>query len=351
MMKNRVGVGDEVAGLDSASLANINTGVIAQAYDMARMRIELMARIFGEVGLKPLFQDIHRLLHKNQAKSVQWKMGGQWIDVDPAHWREDRDCKVNVGLGHNSREKKILATNDILMLQEKAATMGLYYSPPEDYKLIHNALSERIEAHGMDINKFFPAPERYQPKQQQPNPEIEFKKAELQLQAQKIQSDMQKSEMENQVKMMLAQSREREMAMKAEMENLKGFQQIQRMKIDEQNQVMRAMTDQSRAEFEKVIQTRQQQWKEYSEGIELELERQKNMTEKYKADLQSTTDLTEKTMETQQKQEADFMKHMREMMQMLQNAENDRMERQAKITDWIEQNGSDRIKSFAKSLH
>jgi transposase len=114
---------------------------------------------------------------------------------------------------------------------------------------------------------------------------------------------------------------------------------------------MRAMTDQSRAEFEKVIQTRQQQWKEYSEGIELELERQKNMTEKYKADLQSTTDLTEKTMETQQKQEADFMKHMREMMQMLQNAENDRMERQAKITDWIEQNGSDRIKSFAKSLH
>jgi hypothetical protein len=111
------------------------------------------------------------------------------------------------------------------------------------------------------------------------------------------------------------------------------------------------MTDQSRAEFEKIIQTRQQQWKEHSEGIELKLQQQANQIEEYKAQLQSTTDLTEKTMEVEQKTEAEIMKHMREMLQMFHNAENDRRARQEKITSYINENGSDKLKELASNLH
>ena len=351
MVKNRVGVGDEVAGLDAASLADINTGVITQAYDMARMRLELMARIFAEIGLKPLFQDIHRHLHKNQSKAVQWKIQNEWVDIDPTHWREGRTAKVRVGLGHNSQEKKVMATGDILSLQEKALSTGLYSMPVEEYKFVHNSISERVGALGMDVDKFFPNPQTYKPKQQPPNPEIEFRKAELQLEHQKIQNDAKKTEVESQVKMLLAQTREREMAVRTQMENMKGQFQLEKIRTDEQNQVLRAMTDKQRAEFETAIAVRQQEWKEASETVELKLKKQEQDMEMAKAELVAATTLEETIMQTEQKLQAESMKHVREMMQMLQNDRKDREDRQAKITDWIEKNGSDRVKSLAKTLH
>jgi len=348
MQKNRVGVGDEVAGLDAASLADINTGVITQAYDMARMRLELMARIFAEIGLKPLFQDIHRHLHKNQSKAVQWKIKGQWIDIDPSHWKEGRTAKVRVGLGHNSKEKKLMAIQNVMQLQEKAYSLGHKYITPEN---VDNSISDMVETSGLDVRKYFQDPKTYQPPQEPPNPEIEFKKAELQLEHQKIQNDAKKTEVESQVKMLLAQSREREMAVRTQMENMKGQFQLEKIRTDEQNQVLRAMTDKQRAEFEMVIATRQQEWKETSETVELRLEKQALDLEAQKAELTAATSLEETIIQTEQKLQAESMKHVREMMQMLQNDRKDREDRQAKITDWIEKNGSDRVKSLAKTLH
>ena len=135
------------------------------------------------------------------------------------------------------------------------------------------------------------------------------------------------------------------------MEQMKGQFQLEKIRTDEQNQVLRAMTDKQRAEFEMVIATRQQEWKETSETVELRLQKQGLELDAQKAELTAATSLEETIMQTEQKLQAESMKHVREMMQMLQNDRKDREERQGKITDWIEKNGSDRVKTLARDLH
>ena len=347
MIKARTGIGDEVAGLDAKALSNVSPMAIAQAYDSARMRIELMARIFAELGVKNLFKDIHRLLHKNQDQSVQMRIKDVWMDVSPTHWRDTRDMKVAVGLGHQTREKKLMAIQDIQGLQEKAFQFGYDYVTPQN---IHQAISDRIEAHGMDVNKYFQNPATYQPQQKPPPFDQEIQKAELQLKGQAMELDKQRVQVESQVKILLAQSREREMETKRKMEELSGMVQIERTKVDEQNQVMRAVTDKDRAEFEKAMGIRQQEWKEVSGAFELRLEKQSQEIEKQKAMLDSATDLETKSMDIAQKENADVMRHIQQMTQMMQNAQNDRDERHGKIMDWISKNGSDRVKEIANQL-
>jgi hypothetical protein len=275
MQRNRTGVGDEVMGLDSDALANINTGVIAQAYDAARMRIELMARIIAEIGLKELFKDIRELLHKNQDNAVQLKYGDEWVDVYPAVWRDERRCKVTVGLGHHTKERKLMASADILALQEKAKTLGYDYVTPEQ---IHNAISDRIGAHGLEVETYFSNPATYQPPEQPPNPALLLEAQKLQLEERKVQIKEQEVILDNQVKMAMAQSKEREQEMKTMLETMKGEMDMQRMAINEQSQIMNANTEQMKANHEVYMSEREQEWKEVIDTLKLEMD-------KYKADL------------------------------------------------------------------
>lgn len=348
MLKARTGVGDEVAGLDSKSLANINTGVIAQAYDMARQRIELMARIIAEIGLRPHFEDIRRVLYKKQDRMMQMKINGQWMDVRPTLWRDERRTRVQVGLGHSTREKKLMGISDIMNMQNTMMQTGYKYITPQN---IHAAISDRIECHGLEPDKYFMNPATYQPPPEQPPVDLLIKQAELKLDEQKIQIDSQKAQAENQVKIMLAQSREREMETKRQMEEVKGTLQLQRMQVDEQNQVMRAMNDKTRTDFDVYMGERQQQWKEAQETWELELKKQEAKIDEYKAQLESATQLEAKLMDVEQRTTAETMKHIREMMQMFQNAQNEDRARREQILDFIRENGSEKIQSFTKRLN
>jgi len=354
MMKQRTGVGDEVMGLDSDALANINTGVIAQAYDAARMRIELMARIIAEIGLKELFQDIHELLHKNQDESFQIKVGDTWIDVDPAHWREGRKCKVVVGLGHHSRERKLMAVSDIMQLQQAAREQGYEYVQPQH---IHNAITDRIEAHGMQVDKYFADPSTFQPPEKGPSPQEQFAQAQLMLEKEKLGIEQQKlmvsrekNQIDGQVKLALAASKERESELKMSMEGMKGEMDLQRMAVNEQSQVMQAQTDTVKSQFDIAMREREQDWKEYKEGMSMSNDSVQTELEKYKADLQAATQLETKLMDIQQQASAETMKHIEALSKMMLDAEQKREGQRASVIDWIENNGSGKAKELAAGL-
>ncbi|MCI0563684.1 MAG: hypothetical protein MN733_34860, partial [Nitrososphaera sp.] len=85
--KSRTGVGADVMGLDKNTMANANTGVVAQSFDAAQMKIELIARIFAETGVKGLMLGIHELLLKHQETAKVVKLRNKWVPVDPSEWR------------------------------------------------------------------------------------------------------------------------------------------------------------------------------------------------------------------------------------------------------------------------
>ena len=82
--KQRTGVGNEVGGLDSNALANVNTGVAALAYDAARMKIELIARIIAEVGFRTVFKLIHKLLMTHQDREMVVNVSGEFGAFNPS---------------------------------------------------------------------------------------------------------------------------------------------------------------------------------------------------------------------------------------------------------------------------
>lgn len=114
LKRDRTGVASDSEGLSPDALKNIQTTVLSQALDNAKGKIEVIARIFAETGIKSLMLHIHELLLKHQDKAMTVSLRGKFIDVDPSEWRERNDMTVKVGVGVGSRETNLLHITSII---------------------------------------------------------------------------------------------------------------------------------------------------------------------------------------------------------------------------------------------
>ena len=352
MIRNRTGVGDEVAGLDTDALANINTGVIMQAYDNARMRIELIARILAETGLAECFKHIRRVLHESQSNLIQIKVDNQWIDINPRFWRKDRKIDVRVGIGNADKVRRKAALVETLGYQREAMQTGYM-----TYDYIHNTLEDIYLLEGNDISRYFPDPKTYQPPQQKPDPKLLIEAEKLKLDREKMQAELKKLELDHQLKIAIEQSKAGHDQVRLEMEGIKQSYSLQRQKVDEQSQIMNARTDNMKAEMEISIMAREQERKESEtifkkqlEEIKLMLEQEKLNRDTYKAELVSATSLEEKTMDIEQKLNQSIFDLISKINDRM-DAENQRREQdKEKIFNYLSANGSDSIKNFMGTL-
>lgn len=119
-MRDRTGIAADSEGLSPDALKNIQQSVLTQALDQGKMKIEAVARIFAETGLKSLFLHIHELLLKHQDKEEIVKLRNEWVPVDPSSWRTREDMTVGIGLGIGSREQNLLHLNAVWEKQIQA---------------------------------------------------------------------------------------------------------------------------------------------------------------------------------------------------------------------------------------
>lgn len=106
--RDRTGVSADSQGLSPEALKNIQIGVMSEAMDIGRMKIEMVARIFAETGIKSLFQHIHELLQKHQNKKCVVQLRNRWVEVDPSEWRTRKNMTVNIGLGIGTRASNLM---------------------------------------------------------------------------------------------------------------------------------------------------------------------------------------------------------------------------------------------------
>lgn len=106
--KDRTGISSDSEGLTPDALKNIQRSVLAAATDLARMKIELVARRFGEGGLKSLFLHMHELMIKHRPKKRMVQLRNEWIPIDPQAWRKRTDLTVTVGMGIGTRDQNLL---------------------------------------------------------------------------------------------------------------------------------------------------------------------------------------------------------------------------------------------------
>lgn len=203
--RDRTGISSDGDGLDPDALKNIQQSVMAQANDLGRMKVEAVARIFAETGIKSLFLHIHELLLKHQDKAQLVRLREQFVQVDPQEWRTRMDMTVNVGLGIGSRETNLMHLEAIWAKQSamlEGGGMNLTVTPRNFF----NTAAEIVK------NANFKAPSMFftdPGDQQAPPPSDEMQ--ELQRQQQEIQERQQQLDaQDNAIKeARLAQEREK----------------------------------------------------------------------------------------------------------------------------------------------
>lgn len=255
--KQRTGVGDEVAALDRTSLANVNTGVFALAYDAARSKIELVARIIAEVGLVPLFKGLHTLMSKHIDREEVVRLRGKWVPVNPSKWRAREDMTVMIGLGQSSRERRMMGLEKIQEMQAAAigaGGMGALLLPQHVYK----ATADYTELWGLEPDLYWMDPAQAPP-QQPKEPDAQQQLMQAQAQAlmvdaqakmQKGQVDAYKAQAEMQIKQREFEIRMAEAQAKNELEALKARQVALKADMETAGKVASIQAEQEKREVE-----------------------------------------------------------------------------------------------------
>jgi hypothetical protein len=209
IQQKRTGVTEASQGLDPSVLQNVTAAAVASMQQSAAGKIEMIARIFAETGVKSLFKGILHLLCKYQDKARIVRMRGQYVQFDPREWSNQYDVDINVGLGAGNRQEQMAMLNMVLAKQEQILAQMGPTNPVVSIGQYRNTLGRMVEAAGFkDSAEFYKniTPEqdqmmsRPQPQQQQIPPEVQAFMA-------KTQADIQAQQMKAQADIELAQQK------------------------------------------------------------------------------------------------------------------------------------------------
>jgi len=245
--ENRTGVTRYNQGLDADSLNKTATGV-NQIMQAAQQRIEMIARMFAETGVRSLMVIIHAVSLKHTRQVEMMKLRNQWVPVDPRTWKTRRDMTVSVGLGTGNKDQMLAHLQMIWQMQMAGMPMGIA-NPQNLYetaaKITQNAGFKHSEPYWQN-------PAQSPPMPPQPSPEQIKAEAESQKQQFLAQQDQMKFQAQQQLErekltmqQQVDQQRE-EMQARQKMLEAQQSAELERMRAETQ-----AMQETRRLEFEK----------------------------------------------------------------------------------------------------
>jgi hypothetical protein len=209
----RTGVSDQMNGLNPDVLQNSTATAVAMMQSSAAGKVELIARVFAETGVKDLFQKILQLLCKYQDKERIVRLRGKYVSIDPREWTNGFDISINVGLGTGNKQEQMAMIAMVLGKQEEILkTVGIN-NPLVSLTNYRQTLGRFIEAAGFkDSNEFFleitPEQEQMmaqQSQQQQPQQDPAMEAYVAQMQA-KMAADNAKAENDIQIAQVKAEA-------------------------------------------------------------------------------------------------------------------------------------------------
>ena len=191
--EERSGITKYNQGMDTDTLNKTASG-INTILSQSQMRLELIARVFAETGVKDMFRKIFELVVKYQDKERIVKIKNNFIPMNPMEWRDRCNVTIHVGLGTGSRDQQLQILNSILGRQLEAIKLqGSPQGPVVNLNNIYNTLSRIIENAGLkDVASYFTDPklgqQMMQPKPKQPS---EFEKvSQIQTQQKAAEAQM-----------------------------------------------------------------------------------------------------------------------------------------------------------------
>ena len=222
----RVGFTGQFSGLDPDALNKTARGAVLQQSN-AMQRIELIARIFAETGVKAIFKLILYCLNKYHGKELMVRLRDQFVPMDPRNWNTQWDMTTNVGLGTGDKDQQLGHLMRIAQMQGTALQMpgGMQMLKPKNLyhtasKIVENAGFKNVEDFWNDPgDEPFPEPPpppemlKIQADQQAKQQDRQFKQQEMQVEGQQRQQEA----------VMQAQQQQREFQGKMQLETMQAM--------------------------------------------------------------------------------------------------------------------------------
>ncbi len=247
--ETRTGLTRASMGLDPDSLQSSTRAAVSATISAAQQKIEMIARVFAETGIKHLMKTVLHLVQLYQQEARVIRLRNSFVQMDPQSWDAQFDTIVEVGLGTGDIEKRISVLGQVASKQEEILTKLGVANPLCTLKQYRDTLAKIIELNGFkDVSAFLLDPDDLPPElqakiqarhSQQATPQdevIALEKAKAQAE---IESDRMKMQAEIEIK------RERaalEMELKREELQLKMELRAQEMQMEAQLRGLEAST-------------------------------------------------------------------------------------------------------------
>jgi hypothetical protein len=190
---SRTGMSKASQGLDADVLQSTTKAAVTATMSAAQERLEMVARIFAETGVRRLFRGLLKEIIRHQDRPRVVRLRNSWVPVDPRAWDADMDVVVNVGLGTGSIEQKVQTLMAVLAQQKEILQTLGPNNPIVTIKQMRNTIAQILELQGVkDASRYFNeiTPEIEQQMAQPPQPAPDPAQILAQVEAEKIKKDI-----------------------------------------------------------------------------------------------------------------------------------------------------------------
>ncbi len=198
--EERTGVNKNSMGMAEGGLKSHQTATgVAQVMTAAQQKIELIARVFAETGMKDLANSVYQLVQKYESPEKLVRLNNEWVTLYPADWKEKMDCTAQVGLGFGNKDMNLMHLGQLgqtLQMIGQHPASGMMIKP----KNVYNLVAEQIKAMGMkNVHDFITDPGDQEVQQQGPSPEEQAKQMEGQLKIEELKMRQREMELDSQL--------------------------------------------------------------------------------------------------------------------------------------------------------
>ena len=154
LRENRTGVSERTQGLGANQLHDTAAGE-RMLMSAAMGKIELVARIFAETGVKDAFRLILKLIcmYQDAPRTIRLTRG-TWANMDPSQWNSDMDMTVRVGMGMGDKDQQMQNAMLLGNLQQQAMPLGFVTA-----ENLRNSAEILVSAMGLKgVDRFFTFP-------------------------------------------------------------------------------------------------------------------------------------------------------------------------------------------------
>jgi hypothetical protein len=195
VIERRTGKPKGAAGLDADALQSTGKEAVSAVLGGSQEQSELVARIFCEMALKPLYLGVGKMLATHQPRARVVKLRGNWAEVNPRSWDMNMDVTVNVALGSSFTEKKIATLMSVAADQKEIMTNMGVDNPVVTLPMLVNTRRKILALQGIkDADNYYkqlpPDWKPPAPPQPQPSPDELWIQAEKEMNHKKTMKEL-----------------------------------------------------------------------------------------------------------------------------------------------------------------